>query len=238
MAALPKNIEELHPSLWRGSQLARAYGMTIETGFPHLTVELPGGGWPVGSLVELLVQQPGVGEVRLLHPALVSVSKRPLVLLQPPHVPNALALTYLGLPAEKLMWLHAPKTGDALWSAERVLSAGTCGALLFWQQHIRQESLRRLHLAAQSTETLLVLIRPLACAQDASPATLRLAVRPADGGINVNIVKRRGPTRSEKLFIPIQPSPVLLSPHGRARRYAPATSIAEATVPADITAAR
>ncbi|SAK42586.1 cell division protein [Caballeronia fortuita] len=237
MAALPKNIEELHPSLWRGSQLARAYGKTVETGYPKLSAELPGGGWPVGSLIELLVQQPGVGEVRLLRPALVAVSKRPLVLLAPPHVPNVLALAYFGLPADKVMRLRAPKTADALWSAERVLSAGTCGALLFWQQHIRPESLRRLHLAAQSAETLFVLIRPLACAQDASPATLRLAVRPADGGVDVNVVKRRGPTRCEKLFVPLQPSPVLLSPHGRAHRHASASDIAAAKLSADIAAA-
>ncbi|MDR5765892.1 MULTISPECIES: translesion DNA synthesis-associated protein ImuA [unclassified Caballeronia] len=238
MVALPKHIEDIHPSLWRGSQLARAYGKTIDTGYAELSAELPGGGWPVGSLVELLVQQPGVGEVRLLRPALVSVSKRPLVLLQPPHVPNALALAYLGLPADKFMRLHAPKTADALWSAERILSAGTCGTLLFWQQHIRQESLRRLHLAAQSTETLLVLIRPLASAQDASPATLRLAVRPADGGVDVNIVKRRGPTRSEKLFVSLQPSPVLISLRGRARGPTHATDSVEAAVSADIAAAR
>jgi protein ImuA len=168
MASRSRHIEEIHPSLWKGSQLARAYEKAVETGYPELSAELPGGGWPIGSLVELLVQQPGVGEIRLLRPALAAVSKRPLVLLQAPHVPNALALAYIGLPAEKLMWLQAPKTADALWSAGRVLSAGTCGALLFWQQYIRQESLRRLHLAAQSTETLLVLIRPLACAKDAS----------------------------------------------------------------------
>jgi protein ImuA len=79
------------------------------------------------------------------------------------------------------MRLRAPKTADALWCAERVLQAKSCGALILWQQHIRTEALRRLHLAAQASETLLVLIRPLASAQDASPATLRLGVRPADG---------------------------------------------------------
>jgi hypothetical protein len=41
-----------------------------------------------------------------------------------------------------------------LWSAEQILRAGTCGALLFWQRHIRSESLRRLLLAARAGETL------------------------------------------------------------------------------------
>jgi len=52
--------------------------------------------------------------------------------------------------------------------------------------------LRRLHLAAQHGDTLFFLFRPLAAAQDASPAPLRLSLRPAAGGIEVGFVKRRG----------------------------------------------
>lgn len=226
MAALPKHVESIHPALWRGSQLARAYGKTVDTGYAALSAELPGGGWPLGSLTELLVQQPGIGEIRLVRPALAAVSKRPVVLLQAPHVPNALAFSYLGLPLDKLMLLRAPKTADALWCAERVLHARSCGALLFWQQHIRSEALRRLHLAAQATETLLILIRPLASAPDASPATLRLGVRPANGGIVVDVIKRRGPTQTEQLSVTLQPSPILLSPHGRVRRHSSAPAFA------------
>jgi cell division inhibitor SulA/protein ImuA len=226
MAALPKHVESIHPALWRGSQLARAYGRTVDTGYAALSAELPGGGWPLGALVELLVQQPGIGEMRLMRPALTRVSHRPVVLLQAPHVPNALAFSYLGVPVDKLMWLRASKTADALWCAERVLQAGTCGALLLWQQHIRSEALRRLHLVAQATETLLVLVRPLASAQDASPATLRLGVRPAEGGIAVDIIKRRGPAQTEQLSVTLQPSPILLSSYGRVRRHSLAPAFA------------
>jgi protein ImuA len=236
MAALSQPVESIHPSLWLGSQLARAYGKTVETGYAALNAELPGGGWPLGALVELLVQQPGIGEMRLLRPALAKVCARPVALLQAPHIPNALAFSYLGLPMNKLMRLHAPKTADALWCAERILQAKTCGALVFWQQHVRAEALRRLHLAAQATETLLVLIRPLANAQDASPATLRLGVRPADGGLVVDVVKRRGPTRTETLSVALQPSPILLSPYGRVRRHLPAPAFAGGVPSAVVTA--
>jgi hypothetical protein len=189
----------------------------------------------VGALVELLVQQPGIGEMRLLKPALEQVSRRPIALLQPPHVPNALAFSFLGLPLEKLMLLRATSTADALWSAEQVLRAGSCGALIVWQQHIRAEALRRLHLAAQATETLLFLVRPLASAQDASPATLRLSVRAADEGIVIDVLKRRGPTRTESLSVALQPSPILLSPYGRIRRRSPAKVIAGG-VPSEVVA--
>jgi protein ImuA len=148
MAALPQqSLESIHPALWRGSQLARAHGKYVDTGYAALSVELPGGGWPLGTLVELLVQQPGVGEVRLLQPALAAVSKRPIALLQPPHTPNALAFACMGLALEKLMLVRAPRTADALWSAEQMLKAGSCGAVVLWRQYVRSESVRRLHLS-------------------------------------------------------------------------------------------
>ena len=60
-----QHVESIHPNLWFGSQLARAYRKTVDTGYAALSAELPGGGWPLGALMELLVQQPGVGEMRL-----------------------------------------------------------------------------------------------------------------------------------------------------------------------------
>jgi protein ImuA len=226
MSTLPKNVEDIHPALWRGSQLAHARGPTVDTGYAVLSAELPGGGWPLGTLVELLVQQPGVGEIRLLRPALAAISKRPIVLVQPPHIPNSLAFAYLGVPLDKLIQLRASKTADALWSAEQILKTGSCSALIVWQNHARTESLRRLHLAAQASQTLFLMVRPLASAADSSPATLRLGVRPAGDGIVVNVIKRKGPTRAEQLSITLQPSPILLSPYARVRRHTSAPAIA------------
>jgi len=198
--------EALHPALWKASQLARGGARCIDTGHAPLTSQLPGGGWPVGTLVELLQQQAGIGEMRLLRPALQACAERRIVLLQPPHPPQALALAALGLPPSQLLWLKPERSADALWAAEQVLRSGSCGALLFWANHVRGESLRRLHLAAQHGETLFFMLRPLAAAQDASPAPLRLALRPAAGGLNIDFVKRRGPQRDAPLFLPLTPS--------------------------------
>jgi protein ImuA len=162
-------IEALHPSLWRASQLARADTRCRNTGHPSLSGQLPGGGWPEGTLTELLVQQPGIGELRLLAPALASVSGRKVVLVAPPHAPQALALAALGLAPQNLIWIRSERTADTLWATEQVLCSGSTGAVLLWQQHVRPESLRRLHLAAQQGETLFFIFRPLAAAQDASP---------------------------------------------------------------------
>jgi protein ImuA len=221
-------LEALHPSLWRASQLARSHTRTVDTGHPALTHQLPGGGWPVGTLVDLLVQQPGIGEMRLVAPALASVAKRKIVLLQPPHAPQALSLAALGIPPESVLWLRSERTADALWAAEQVLKSGSCGALLYWpgqttgssarQQPVRAESLRRLHLAAQQGETLFFNFRPLSAESDASPAPLRLSVRPAPGGINVGVVKRAGPQRDEPLFLPMSVSTFIPQRH---RQVAP-----------------
>lgn len=203
-AAARLNPEDLHPALWRASQLAHSHARCVSTGHPSLDNQLPGGGWPTGSMTDLLTQQPGIGELRLLAPALAAVSKRQVAFLQAPHPPQALALAGMGIPPESALWLRADRTGDALWAAEQVLRSGSCGALLFWQNLIRPESLRRLTLAAQEGETLFFMMRPLAAAQDPSPAPLRLALRPQAGGLEVGFVKRRGPQRDEPLFLPMQ----------------------------------
>jgi protein ImuA len=208
-------LEALHPSLWRASQLARSHTRCIDTGHPSLSNQLPGGGWPVGTMVDLLVQQAGIGEMRLLAPVLAQVAKRQIAILQPPHAPQALALAAMGIPPSAALWLRADRTADALWAAEQVLRSGSCGALLFWQTQIRSDSLRRLHLAAQSGETLFFMMRPMAAAQDASPAPLRLGLRPQAGGIQIEFVKRRGPQRDEPLFLPMHIGPAHVFHPGR-----------------------
>lgn len=201
----PLDPESLHPALWRASQLARANLRCVDTGYPALSAELPGSGWPTGCLIDLLLQQSGIGELRLLRPALARAER--IVLLQPPHTPQALGFAHWGLAPERLVWLRSKHSADALWAAEQVLRSACCGVLLFWAQHARTESLRRLHLAAQQSETLFYMLRPLASAQDASPAVLRLALRPALGGIDLEFIKRRGPQRDAHLFLPLQPAP-------------------------------
>jgi len=201
--------ETLHPALWRASQLGRAATKCVDTGYTALSMQLPGSGWPTGTMTELLAQQPGIGEFRLLAPALAKVAARRVVMIEPPHPPQALALAALGLAPENVIWIKSKHTADALWAAEQVLRSGSCGALMMWQAHARPESLRRLHLAAQAGETLCFMFRPAAAAQDASVAPLRLSLRPADGGLDIGFIKRRGPSTDETLFLPMPLVPVV-----------------------------
>jgi protein ImuA len=199
-------LEDLHPALWRASQLARSGTRVIDTGHPILSAQLPGGGWPVSTLVECLVEKPGSGEIRLLKPVLAKVGKRRVMLIQPPHVPNALALASMGLNPSQVLWVQPSKNADALWAAEQALKAGGFHTVLMWVQHARNENWRRLNLAAQAGDSLFIAFRPISAAQDASPAPLRLALRAEHNGVRVDLIKRRGPNKETSLFIPLSPS--------------------------------
>ncbi|MGI4856773.1 MAG: translesion DNA synthesis-associated protein ImuA [Janthinobacterium lividum] len=225
--------QSIHPSLWRGSQLAYGCERCVDTGHAALSAELPGGGWPRGTLIDFLIQQPGIGEVRLLQPALATLSARPIILLQPPHVPNALAVANWGVPPDSLHRIETASVADALWAAEQILRADTCGMLLFWQPQIRTEALRRLHLAAQAGDTVFFMMRPLTAASHASPAPLRLALTPAFDGVGVRFIKRRGPALEEPLFVPLFPSLFKSYRHAPVDRRSSSVSVA-GNVSADV----
>ena len=103
--------EAIHPALWRAAGFGVSHGPVLATGFPALDAELPGGGWPGGRLTELLLPQPGVGEWRLLAPALATLQRgqknpgaspelpRSVILFDPPARPCPWTLAALGLDA-------------------------------------------------------------------------------------------------------------------------------------------
>ncbi|MBO1113000.1 translesion DNA synthesis-associated protein ImuA [Bordetella petrii] len=228
--------EHIHPALWRATQLARGAERGVPTGHAALSALLPGGGWPPGALVELLAPHPGVGEIRLLQPALAQLdSRQAIALVQPPHVPHLACWQGWRLAPRQLLWVAPERPADALWAAEQILKHGSCGALLCWLPAARPEALRRLHLAAQGGSTLCFALRPATAAQQASPALLRLALAPVPGGLSVHILKRRGPACAEPLHIVFEPAtpPVSAPPrHAPLDRRLPALPAAGRRTPA------
>ena len=71
-SAAPRPAPPPHPGLWRASQLGAGRQRCTASGFALLDAQLPGGGWPHGVLTELLLAQPGIGELRLLAPTLAA----------------------------------------------------------------------------------------------------------------------------------------------------------------------
>src|SRR6478752_943048 len=179
-------LEEVlrHPRIWRGSALAGGVP-TVPTGFAELDAELPGGGWPAGGLTELLVPTKGIGELGLLMPALarLTCAGKRVVWLAPPYLPYAPALAAAGIDLPHLALVRAAGQRDALWAAEQALRAGSCHASLAWVRNAHYQELRRLAVAAEASQAVVILFRPGAAALGASPACLRLALEPARDGL-------------------------------------------------------
>jgi hypothetical protein len=156
-----------HPAIWRRQA---APVSILPTGFPALDEMLPGAGWPMGALTEILVPREGAGELRLVMPALADLSARGrwLAWVGPPYVPYAPALEARGI---------------ALWA---------CGAVLAWPLLVHQRRLRRLQLAAESGGAWALLFRRETPPGDGSPASLRLRVTPITSGLSVEVLKCRG----------------------------------------------
>lgn len=214
MSAAALRLHAVPPSelagVWRGTELARQTQATLSTGHAALDQELPGGGWPLGQLTEILQVQAGLHEWRLLLPALrAAQAQGPLVLIGPPHLPNLPALASLGLAAERVLRIEARTPAERLWAAEQTLRCRELGALLAWLPQARSEQLRRLQLAAGSAQALVCVLRPDAARHESSPAPLRLALQAGAGtALAVEIIKRRGPAAQQPLAL-AAPLPVL-----------------------------
>ena len=146
--------ELLHnPLLWRGDQLARADAV-VSSGLVELDGELPGGGWPRGGLVELLADDEGIGELRLVLPALRRLVEAGewIMLVAPPHIPYAPAFAGRGIDPSRVLVVAAAEEKQRWWAAEQVLRANSAGAVLFWPHTVNDQRLRRLQLAAQEAQ--------------------------------------------------------------------------------------
>ncbi len=208
MPSLAAELER-HPGIWRGSELARTGSPGIASGFAALDAELPGGGWPCGALTEILPQHEGIGELRILGPALAELAAQGkfIAWIAPPYLPYAPALAAAGIDLARVLIVKTAKDGDSLWAAEQALGSAACGGMLAWPRDIRYTQLRRLQLAAESGRCLAVLFRPTEAAREPSPAVLRIALATAAGGLALSILKRRGAPLSRPILLPALSAP-------------------------------
>lgn len=212
-----------HPGVWRGNQRAQTAAEVLPTGFAVLDELLPGGGWPRGALTELLLGRQGIGELRLLMPALARLSEADgwLAWVAPPYVPYASALAAAGIDLKRLVVAKPSSMADAWWTAEQALRSGVCGALLAWLRAADERRMRRLQLAAETGHTWGVLFRHARAAQDRSPAALRLLLEPVAEGLAVHILKRRGGPVSQPVIVALPRAGVTRG----SRRTAPVLSL-------------
>ena len=225
-ASVEELLQRCGTQLWRARQGEGDAGAStaagLPTGYAALDRCLPGGGWPRQGLIEILSDQRGTGELRLLLPALAALCHEAGATEFPPlrskdagcHAGSAM------LPHDRgsrgwIVWVSPPHRpyAPALaawgidvarmlvvqaaaateWAMNQALRAEACSAVLGWADPRDSQALRRLQLAAEASCSLAVLYRPLQAGLTPSPAVLRLALLGTNGdGLQVRIVKSRG----------------------------------------------
>ena len=212
-----------HPGLWRareGRSGAAALPPAVATGFAVLDECLPGGGWPLGALTEVLHPAPGIGELSLVLPALAELSRdgRWIAWIAPPFRVLAPALEAHGVDPDRLMVVRDEGAADggarAAWATEQALRSGACAAVLWWPDAVRGardggarvfRTLRRLQLAAEEGMALGLVFRAAGAAALASPAALRVCLRSRGEALEVQVLKSRGGRHARVCVMPWRP---------------------------------
>jgi cell division inhibitor SulA/protein ImuA len=205
---MPREVSSLADILadarvWKLKDASAAPARPVwSTGKSSLDARLPGGGWPTASLIEVLLDETGLGEVQLFLPALVACQRSVtpggggdapwLVWIAPPHEPYAPALAQQGIELGRLLVVRPNTATEALWAAEQALSSGVCAAVLLWLKGTDDRWLRRLKLAAEAGGSLGVLFRPERHRFESSPASLRLVMSRGEHETRVDLLKVQG----------------------------------------------
>ena len=200
--SLDKLLE--NPRLWRGHNQTQARP-GLASGYEALDRHLPGGGWPQSSLTEILVEHYGIGELRLLMPALAQLSAEDnsadtvnyaepgwIAWVAPPFQPYPPALQQWGINLSRILIVRPKDDNEMLWSAEQALASGTCAAVLLWPEVLDDRAGRRLQLAAEQGNSWAIAFRPPAARSEPSAAALRIELLSSGEGARLSILKRRG----------------------------------------------
>ena len=226
---------EANATVWRADALAPAVGAVLPSGYALLDAQLPGGGWPVGAMVEILQAQSGQNEWRLLLPALARARAGPVLLVGAPHMPFGPGLVAHGLAPERLLWVTASPPAARMWACEQALRCTDVAVVLAWLPQARADQLRRLQMAASEYAKLLFVMRPAQVQNESSPAVLRLLVALQGGSdeIRLDILKRRGPPCTQPMQMParIGRLAALLTRSRAGRRAGPGRSVADVAGP-------
>lgn len=176
-------------------------GPLIASGFRELDSAI-GGGWPTGSLVEILTMGGGLGISNLLLPVLATLTQagKAIAWIPGDDQPYPPTLRQAGIELSRILITSSQDHHQRLWAAEQCLRSSACGAVVLTETRtITDPMLRRLKLAASASDAIMFLLRSESVAEQPSPASVRIRVRSAAFALKqreITILKGAHPPRS------------------------------------------
>ena len=209
----PAVLERLRERIRTLQAAPRQLLSVLRTGLPPLDGLLPGGGFPLGQVVELW-GEPASGRTRLAFRAIAEAHRalRLAAWVDGPGMLYAPALPPLGVQLEQLLVVRPPEPKQLAWSALQLLRSGAFVAvgLDLTRSGVRlspPESRRLVEAASRSGGLLLLLTPPEAPAD----GTLRLHVSAAGPrAMRLEVVRSRQGGASRAVEVPWD----LLTPGG------------------------
>lgn len=178
--------------VWQGQQASPAQQPQnfIDSGWPPLNEAL-GGGWLQGSVNELQLDAPFIGELGLLAPLLRSQSST--IWLNPPAEPYAPGWQYQQLNAKQQLVLRSEQPEDTLWALQQCLQAGCAPLLLAWLPTVSPAAIRRYQLLAEQQQVLVFILTATQADTEARAYVnrLQLSREPGQPELQVTVLKRR-----------------------------------------------
>lgn len=189
--AYPLQVEALVQQglVWQGQQAPAYKAETnfIASGWPALDDAL-GGGWLQGSVNEIQLTQPFIGELALLLP-LLSQTTTTTLWLNPPAMPYAPGLNFQNIRLDKQLVVTETEPKLALWAAEQALQNQAIGTVLAWSHQLSAVQVRRLQQVAAAERKLVFVFAPQQ--QDEARAYVTRLQLTYDNGLQVRVLKRR-----------------------------------------------
>jgi len=177
----------------------------VPSGFAMLDAQT--GGWPSSGLVELQPSALGIGELRLIFPALSflagKASARQSLQVW---LPGALQLMPQGLGGAftpNTVMLKALGSKESLWVLDTLLQSGVCSAVVCWLDALDSAQAKRLQIAAKESGTLVFCIRPAPKQDGSLPISMRMRLQPAENGLLLDVFKRQNAYAPEPFHVPL-----------------------------------
>ena len=186
--------KQLHHLSAAENRSACGTSLVTPSGCPMLDELLPGGGWPKGGVVELVIPDDYVDALGLVLPALRRLSRqgRWIALVTPPLPSRAAVFTDREINANRILQVNPHPGRSGLWTVESMLYTGNCAAVLAWPGCDTELMDKRLQKAAMHGKSLCVLFRYASLATHPSGVDVPLKVEISDGGRAVYSVNSRG----------------------------------------------